>query len=144
MFDAKEYAKKYGQEYYLKNKEEIQAYQKEYHKINRVKNKSRFKNNELKRKFGITLDQYNQMVLDQNNLCAICNKFETRNDPRTNSPMSLAVDHDHATGKVRGLLCNCCNYGLGLFEDLSSRLRIAAEYLEKHKLINTEPADSGK
>jgi hypothetical protein len=59
------------------------------------------------------------MVSKQGGICAICR--ETKID---------RIDHDHKTGKVRGLLCHCCNAALGLFRDLPDRLRAAAEYLE--------------
>lgn len=57
----------------------------------------------LRRKYGITLKQYNQMLKAQNNSCAICKR------DRSNFKNNLAVDHDHKTGEVRGLLCFYCN-----------------------------------
>jgi nitrate/TMAO reductase-like tetraheme cytochrome c subunit len=67
----------------------------------------------LKRKFGINEQIYNEMLLKQNNSCAICKKTNS-GDKRTKN---LAVDHCHKTGIIRGLLCAACNKGLGLFED---------------------------
>ena len=65
----------------------------------------------LNTRFGITLDQYEQMLKSQNGLCALC-KQSTSNMNRR-----LAVDHDHKTGKVRGLLCFNCNTSLSKFEN---------------------------
>ena len=75
-----------------------------------------------KREYGITLDQYNEMLEVQGGVCAICgNTCQTRS--------RLAVDHDHETGKVRGLLCNGCNRGIGLLNDSPELLRAAIGYL---------------
>jgi len=70
------------------------------------------------------------MILDQNNLCLICKKPESgKNNAGDVKPLS--VDHCHATGRVRGLLCNQCNAGLGNFKDNLESLRSAVEYLSK-------------
>jgi hypothetical protein len=73
--------------------------------------------------YGITDQQYREMLVEQNGKCAICKKPPT--DRR------LAVDHCHTTGKVRGLLCMKCNTGLGHFEDNLKFLEEAQEYLRK-------------
>lgn len=78
----------------------------------------------LRANFGISLDQYNEMLVAQRSRCAIC---------RTDSPGgrgTFHVDHDHVTGRVRGLLCHGCNTGLGLFGDSPTRLLQAATYVE--------------
>jgi hypothetical protein len=74
--------------------------------------------------YGLTEDQYNDLLRAQGGTCAICR----RNDwpGRHHSP---CVDHDHTTGVVRGLLCDSCNQGLGRFGDDPARLRAAADYL---------------
>jgi Recombination endonuclease VII len=79
----------------------------------------------LRRLYGISLDDYDNMLDDQGGRCAIC-----LCRPRTRP---LAVDHDHVTGRVRGLLCSRCNHGLLHFaqEDVTI-LRRAIEYLLKH------------
>lgn len=86
----------------------------------------------LKKHYGITLERYNEMYDAQRGLCAICNKPEQFRHSKTGEIMLLAVDHDHETRKIRGLLCMKCNRGLGLFVDDPSRLRAAAAYLEAH------------
>jgi hypothetical protein len=85
----------------------------------------------LKTQFGLTDEQYAAMLEEQDGRCAICRRPEIieRNGRRVN----LAVDHDHATGRVRGLLCSRCNNGVGRFDDDPDRLRAAAEYIEMHR-----------
>lgn len=85
----------------------------------------------VSKKFGITTEEYNAMVVAQGNLCAICGRPEKR--MMHDKPKRLSVDHCHATGKVRSLLCNQCNSLLGLAEDNVVILNNAIKYLEKHK-----------
>jgi len=83
-----------------------------------------------KRRYGITLDQYNALFLKQNGLCAICHRPETETDSRTGRIKSLHVDHNHETTEIRGLLCLSCNGAIGLMKDNPAILRSGAEYLE--------------
>lgn len=76
----------------------------------------------LRKKYGIGLHQYQQMFEDQKGQCYICEKEDWRN---------LAVDHDHLTGEVRGLLCTTCNTGLGQFKDSVDLLMKAIEYVSR-------------
>ena len=76
------------------------------------------------RKYGLTLEEYCQMLEDQEGSCAICGRSFTKE-------FYPNVDHNHTTSKVRGLLCTPCNRGLGLFQDNPDILRAAATYLEK-------------
>jgi hypothetical protein len=75
----------------------------------------------LVRKYGVTLERYTQMLEQQGGACAICRKTQQR---------AFDVDHCHATGRVRGLLCTNCNRMIGHAADDASRLRAAAAYLE--------------
>ena len=86
-------------------------------------------NLKLKTRYGITTEQYAEMVKIQNNRCAICGNEETAKHNRTGLVQKLAVDHCHTTGKNRGLLCQDCNRGLGKFKDSPQRLKKAIEYL---------------
>lgn len=78
----------------------------------------------LKRKYGITPEEYDERLAAQGGVCAICG--EPPEDPRG---YRMHVDHDHATGAVRGILCGSCNRGLGNFGDDIDRLLAAVEYL---------------
>jgi len=77
----------------------------------------------LKSKFGITVEQYDQMVVAQGNQCKICRCELAANRK------SWDIDHCHNTGKVRGLLCNPCNQGLGMFKDNPDIIQSAINYL---------------
>lgn len=82
------------------------------------------KKHDLKRKYGITPDQHATMLSKQNGKCAICGQ--------DGNGRSLHVDHCHTTGRVRGMLCNTCNVGLGSFNDNPMLLALAIQYLSKH------------
>src|SRR5262245_11748214 len=85
----------------------------------------------LLRKYGLTYAEFDGMWQRQGGRCAICDMLLVR-DSKGSTPTRdrCVVDHDHGTGKVRGLLCQRCNLGLGTFDDLPSRLRRATEYLD--------------
>jgi hypothetical protein len=78
----------------------------------------------LLRDFDLTLDQYDILFRAQDGKCAICDA------PQEQLTCALAVDHDHATGEIRGLLCGPCNKGLGLFRDNPAYLLSAIQYLK--------------
>ena len=83
------------------------------------------------REYGITIEQYKEMSEKQNGLCAICHKPETQE--RKGIKYSLAVDHCHRTGKVRGLLCFKCNSAMGSFEKRDIPVSNIEEYLEIYR-----------
>ncbi len=97
------------------------------------KYKAKRRNGRMFRRFGITVEQYNLMHDEQNGLCAICQQPETTVHNMANITQLLAIDHDHETGKVRGLLCRACNQGLGCFREDIGNLTRAIEYLRKHQ-----------
>jgi len=76
-------------------------------------------------KYGITINQYNQLFLNQNGCCKICNKHQAE------FKQKLSVDHCHKTGRVRGLLCRHCNFGLGFAKDDISILENMIKYLKQ-------------
>lgn len=86
------------------------------------------KNWYLKSTYGITEEDLKQLHEDQLGKCAIC---YTPIELSERTKRSACVDHCHITGKVRGLLCNHCNRGLGMFRDNIENLRFAIEYLQK-------------
>lgn len=82
----------------------------------------------LRRLYGLTLEEYDVMVMAQGGTCAICD-MEHVDLPRKR----LVVDHDHVTGRTRALLCNACNTALGKMRDDADRMRRAADYIERHR-----------
>lgn len=81
----------------------------------------------LRRKYGVTAQQYDEMVAAQSGRCRICD------NPPPPEQRGLVVDHCHTTGRARGLLCNNCNALLGMAADDVSRLRAAIDYLERSR-----------
>lgn len=96
-------------------------------------NKDKKRNCTLKFDYGISLVQYNKMLKNQKGLCTICSKKEVGLNSRNKKVQKLSVDHNHATGKIRELLCSKCNHLLGLAGDNINTLEIAIQYLLKHK-----------
>ncbi len=78
----------------------------------------------LKKKYDLTIEQYDQMLEQQSGCCDICGTDTPKHAGR------FVVDHNHKTGRVRALLCSACNSGLGFFKDNPNVLRRAARYLE--------------
>jgi hypothetical protein len=81
----------------------------------------------LVRRFGLTLAEYEAKLAGQNGACAICGRTTDVRGRR------FAVDHDHQTGKIRGLLCFRCNNGLGCYDDNELLLLRALKYLREHR-----------
>lgn len=111
-----------------RNDPEFRERAKQAAKETRVRNpRTRLK--QLLREYGMTIEQYENLVLKQNGVCAIC-KGKSSGDKRSSR---LFIDHCHKTGKVRGLLCSPCNLGIGKLRDDPKVLRNAARYLEKSR-----------
>lgn len=104
--------KDYNKKYYLNHKEE--------HRLSGIKTN-------LKIKYNLTMEEYELLGNKQNWKCSICNKDIEKYNKRTH------LDHDHNTRKVRSILCDNCNKGLGNFKDDIELLKNAALYLETHK-----------
>jgi hypothetical protein len=124
-YRSKKDVKKYRQQWYLdnKNKPEFKAKRQQWYLDNKNTLLKRYEEGRSITKHGITIEEYQQMLLNQNNRCAIC---------KTNEPGGKGrwhIDHCHETNKVRGLLCTVCNTGLGMFKDDPERLQNAISYL---------------
>lgn len=122
---ARSYYQKHREQLLLKCKsEETKQRRRDYYQ----RNKQEFKDNvrwaQLKRLYGISKEEYANLLSLQNGRCAICHKF---------SDLQLHVDHCHTTGKIRGLLCVCCNRAIGFFKDSTESLQNAIDYLNRAK-----------
>jgi hypothetical protein len=144
--ECKQCYNEYKKQYYLKNKEKIKKANAKYALKNQEKSKywksvhyQRNKNKIIHRasewnknnrkiinkrkqvaKYNISIIEFDQMLYKQNNKCAIC-QHEFKDTP--------CVDHNHNTGKVRGLLCRKCNLGIGFLKDNETMLHNAVKYL---------------
>lgn len=78
--------------------------------------------------YGMTIEDYDRLAESQNHVCAICGGVNPEHG-RYGTQFRLAVDHNHKTGAVRGLLCNRCNRALGLIKDDPALLKSALDYL---------------
>lgn len=112
--------KKKRREFYVRNRERILAYGRQWYKNHRIRRTRVRRRYELKQ-YGLTLDAYKAMVTAAKGRCELCKKKQK----------TLSVDHCHTSNKVRGLLCGACNRALGLFKDNPGVLRKAAAYLER-------------
>lgn len=115
---------KYLRSYYQQNKDRLTERMAAYYTQNAEALKKYARRAHLLAKYGLTEDQYLEMMVGQEGKCAICG---LPSDKR-----HLTVDHCHTTGKIRSLLCGTCNTGLGSFKDSIDVLRRAIAYLEKH------------
>tara|TARA_R110000868_G_scaffold101771_10_gene280292 strand:+ start:9896 stop:10501 length:606 start_codon:yes stop_codon:yes gene_type:complete len=82
---------------------------------------------------GVDATRYQEMLREQGGVCAICSQPERTADGLSGKPKDLAVDHDHATGAVRALLCSACNTAIGLFNDDVALLAKAQSYVLYHR-----------
>lgn len=111
------------------SKEVKNARARKWLKEDREKNPEKYRNKDLIKNFGISLDEYNVLLEKQNGVCAICGNPERTRHNNTDRIRNLAVDHCHKTGRVRGLLCTACNQGLGNFRDNPDYLAKSISYL---------------
>ena len=112
-----------------------------YLKAVRKEMPERYKEQDLKKNFGIDLAQYQAKFVEQKGVCAICSKPETA--MRNGKVKWLAVDHNHTTEEVRGLLCTCCNTALGKFEENIEVMESAIKYLKKYGVTSLEEPPNG-
>lgn len=119
-----EKVKEAGRKYYLAHREQIRA------KQNAARNPDAEFNRLLKRRYGITLIERNRILLEQEGRCAICLRHEDQFKHR------LSLDHDHKTGRIRGILCSNCNRALGLYWDNEETHARFVDYLKKASTLS--------
>lgn len=134
--DNVERVKNKNSEWRAVNNEALKANKKKYYQLNKekilqqnrekyAKDPNYFKDIDLKKTYGINLDQYNNLLSRQGESCAICKR------PKNEFTKALAVDHCHKTGKIRGLLCANCNRAVGNLKDSAVNAESAASYLRR-------------
>lgn len=126
-FGRHSYCKACRKVWYEANKERERAESRKWHKDNPERSKYNSRNCKLKKKFGLSFEDYQEMHLMQEGLCAICKR-------PSQTEALLAVDHDHITGKVRALLCASCNMGIGQFDENVERMEAAIAYIKEHRV----------
>jgi hypothetical protein len=113
---------------YNKNKEKYKEkrhqWYENWYKNHGVEYQENKRNQYLEKKYGLTTDQKRKLCEDSNWECKICHK-------KVETLRKAHIDHDHKTGKIRGILCSKCNLGLGMFDDSINYLKSAIIYLEQ-------------
>lgn len=122
------YCKKCGnlmtKDWKLRNSDKVKSARKTWYIDHKQSELSKAKAYSLLWRYGLTPEEYIEILVSQGGVCKICG-----NPP--SGRFSLSVDHDHETGKVRGLLCGNCNFAIGLMRDNPALLRKSAQYLEE-------------
>ena len=125
-YRAKPEVKAYRKQWHLDNKERANRKNLEWYYANRESEIKKRVISNRKRQYGVTPEMLQEMIEDQDGKCAIC---------KTDKPGGKGdwhIDHNHQTNKVRGLLCQKCNQGLGLFNDSPRLLESALDYLNQN------------
>jgi len=117
------YQRVWEQQHYKKHAAAICAHKRRWRAAHKDKGSHYERKSNLKRKFGLTVEQYDELLRQQNGVCKICFKINP-------DESRLAVDHNHITGEIRGLLCINCNKGIGHFMDNIALLEEAKRYVE--------------
>ena len=119
------YMRKYNKKPEIKLKNKISC--KNYYQKNKKNSKVNNRKNHLKRNYNLTIKEYNKILKKQGGVCAICrNKGNGK---------ALSVDHNHQTGKIRGLICSSCNLTLGYAKENVDRLENCIEYLNFYREV---------
>lgn len=127
----REHVRAYNKEWTARNSEHRAAYQQNYMASYQQRDDVQFETwaRNLRKNYRMTPEDFNALWDAQDGKCAVC---DNALKPRGRTKDAVAVDHNHATGEVRALLCRGCNHGIGQFRDDPKILKAAAEYLTKH------------
>lgn len=127
--------------YYQRHKDRMikrtRSYEKSLGEEEYIKRWKTYNKNSKFTRYGLSESEYNQMLKEQEQKCGMCEKLFDKNKPR-----SIHIDHDHATGQVRGILCDRCNLFLGVFESDKfqkkiSRVQAYLRKTEKREIKNS-------
>ena len=122
-------SRKCGKKYWqLQNRDKVRQRQKELRKLNPERSRASTRKSEYKRQYNLKIEDYDKLLIQQNFCCIICKSLEPGK-----GKSRFSIDHNHETGKVRGLLCMACNQVIGRFKEDAKRFRRAAEYLKKYE-----------
>ena len=114
-----------GKAYRAQHKAEVSARQTEWRKQNKDKVKRIERDGKLRRAYGVSLLEWDELFFSQGRRCAVCAAVE-------HGGRGWSTDHDHATGKRRGILCHRCNIAIGYLRDSAEIAEAAAAYLKLH------------
>jgi hypothetical protein len=120
----------YKKEWNHKNRDVIAAKQRARVAADPEKYRTYFRNHRIKKVYGISAEQYAQILSEQDGVCAICGRLPNGTN---HVEENLVIDHDHDTGQIRGLLCNNCNSGMGIIGDAVEHLEAALTYLRRYQ-----------
>jgi hypothetical protein len=127
-------AAEYDRKHTVAHRIENAVYQREWKRKNPERARAIARRTSLKAKYGITPDEFDALLAQQEGRCAICRSKDPGGHTRRKGERGeFHVDHDHATGERRGLLCRKCNAGIGQLGDSVERLEAALEYLKRHQ-----------
>ncbi len=124
-----------NQKRYAKDPEKWNEYHRQWRAENPESRKVTRRKGHLKSLYGISIKDFEAMMYEQGNCCAICGSEMTVG---TRGNQTACVDHDHDTGEVRALLCALCNAGLGSFKDNPDLMLAAAAYVLRHELTRKD------
>lgn len=114
-------------DYYITNKTRLDKINMDYYMKNKISIKKNTRNRDLKKLYGITLNDFNKMIETQDHKCKMCFSSFLNTDSK-----NICVDHCHCCGKIRGIIHRKCNIVLGLANDKISILQGAIDYLKPH------------
>ncbi len=134
---CKDCTRQYRKQKYWENAEKNRKASNKWLEANRVEANKRRRWARLEKLYGLTETKYNELLASQNYGCAICENLSPGVTKDGHEDI-FKVDHNHTTGKVRGLLCNKCNIGIGQMEDDPDRVLRAAFYLMSDQDLLTE------
>jgi hypothetical protein len=118
------YQKEYNKEYRKKNLEKLNSDNKKWREANKEQDALVMLKARLKRKYNLSIEEYESLIESQNNSCKVCGT-----PAKNNTKGKLYIDHCHTTNKVRGLLCMKCNSALGLLNDDKKLIQNLLDYL---------------